>query len=158
MQARLVLADCRVALERAELAVDPAAFRVSWAALVALLRAVGHVLDKVDGRQSESLRRAIDARWRLWHADRAGNRAYWSFIESERNNVLTVYDLGYKPDDMEAEEAHADGTRVIHAEVPFLGQLRAGPFAGQLNVARKALAWWTAELNAIEAAAREPGP
>jgi len=47
----------------------------------------------------------------------SGNRAYWSFIESERNNVLTVYDLGYKPDDMEAEEAHADGTRVIHAEV-----------------------------------------
>ncbi len=126
MQARLVLADCRVALEQAELAADPVAFRLSWAALVALLRAVGHVLDKVDGRQSQSLRRAIDARWRRWHGDRAGNRAYWSFIESERNNVLKVYEGG-------------------------------GMRAGQpgLDVARRALAWWAAELDAIEAAAGE---
>lgn len=128
MQARLVLADCRAALEKAELAPDSVAFRLSWAALVALLRAVGHVLDKVDGRQSESLRRAIDARWRRWHADRAGNRAYWSFIESERNNVLKVYE--------------GDGT----------GSHRPG-----LDVAKRALAWWAAELDAIEAAAGEHG-
>ena len=130
MQARLVLADCRVALEQAELALDPVAFRRSWAAVVALLRAVGHVLDKVDGRRSESLRRAIDARWRLWDADRAGNRVFWSFIESEPKSVLKVYDFGYNQDE-----------------------------AGQpaLDVAKKALAWWAAELDAIEAAAREQG-
>ncbi len=117
MQARLVLADCRVALEQAELAPDPVALRLSWAALVAL-----------HGRQSQSLRRAIDARWRGWHADRAGNRAYWSFIEAERNNVLKVYDR--------------DDAR-----------------AGQpgLDVAKRALAWWAAELDAIERAAGEHG-
>jgi len=124
MQARLVLADCRAALEQAERASDPVAFRVHWAALVALLRAVGHVLDKVDGRQSKSLRRAIDARWRVWNADRAGNRAYWSFIEAERANVLKAYESANRP---------------------------------ALDVARKALAWWAAELDAIEAAAGEEG-
>jgi len=130
MQARLVLADCRAALEQAERAPDPAALRVSWAAVVALLRAVRHVLDKVDGRQSESLRRAIDARWRLWDADRAGNRIFWSFIESEPKSVLKVYDFGENQDD-----------------------------AGQpgLDLAKRALAWWAAELDAIEAAAREQG-
>ena len=122
MQARLVLADGRAALEQAERARDPVAFRVHWAALVALLRAVGHVLDKVDGRQSPSLRRAIDGRWRRWHADRAGNRAYWSFIEAERANVLKAYESANQP---------------------------------ALDVARNALAWWAAELDAIEAAARE---
>jgi hypothetical protein len=132
MQARLVLADCRVALEQAELALDPVAFRRSWAAVVALLRAVGHVLDKVDGRRSESLRRAIDARWRLWNANRAGNRAYWTFIEAERNNVLKVYDFGDEQDEKAA--ARSD-----------------------LDAARKALAWWAAELDAIEAAAGEHG-
>jgi len=130
MQARLVLADCRVALEEAELALDPVAFRRSWAAVVALLRAVGHVLDKVDGRQSESLRRAIDARWRTWNANRAGNRAYWNFIESERNNVLKVYDLG----DKQNEAGRPD-----------------------LDAAKKALTWWATELDAIEAAAGEHG-
>ncbi len=130
MQARLVLADCRVALEQAEHAPDPAAFRVSWAAVVALLRAVRHALDKVDGRQSESLRRAIDARWRLWNADRAGNRVFWSFIEAEPKSVLKAYDFGCNQDD-------------------------AGKVG--LDVAKKALAWWTAELDAIEAAAREQG-
>ncbi len=130
MQARLVLADCRVALEEAELALDPVAFRRSWAAVVALLRAVGHVLDKVDGRQSESLRRAIDARWRIWNANRAGNRAYWKFIESERNNVLKVYDLG----DKQNEACRPD-----------------------LDAAKKALTWWATELDAIEAAAGEHG-
>jgi len=124
MQARLVLADCRAALEQAEVAHDPVAFRVHWAALVALLRAVGHVLDKVDGRQSASLRRAIDERWRRWNADRAGNRAYWSFIEAERANVVKAYDSGSKP---------------------------------ALDVAKKAVAWWEAELDAIEGAAREGG-
>ncbi len=130
MQARLVLADCRVALEEAELALDPVAFRRSWAAVVALLRAVGHVLDKVDGRRSESLRRAIDARWRIWNANRTGNRAYWNFIEAERTNVLKVYDFGDKPD----EAGRPD-----------------------LDAAKKALAWWAAELDAIEAAAGEHG-
>ena len=130
MQARLVLADCRAALEQAERAPDPAALRVSWAAVVALLRAVRHVLDKVDGRKSESLRRAIDARWRLWDADRAGNRVFWSFIESEPKSVLKVYDFGHNQDD---------------------------PGQPGLEVARKAVAWWAAELDAIEAAAREQG-
>ena len=130
MQARLVLSDCRVALEQPEHAPDPAAFRVSWAAVVALLRAVRHVLDKVDGPQNESLPRAIDARRRLWSADRAGNRVLWSFIESEPKSVLKVCDSG----------SNQDGA----------GQLG-------LDVARKALAWWTAELDAIEAAAGEQG-
>ncbi|PYQ20852.1 MAG: hypothetical protein DMF79_09475 [Acidobacteria bacterium] len=131
MQARLVLADCRAALEQAELPPDPVAFRRSWAAVVALLRAVGHVLDKVDGRRSESLRRAIDARWRIWNANRAGNRAYWNFIEAERNNILKVYDFGDKQDE------------------------KAG--RPDLDAAKKALAWWAAELDAIEAAAGEHG-
>ena len=130
MQARVVLADCRVALEHAERASDPAALRVAWAALVALLRTVGQVLDKVDGRQGEPLRRAIDARWRVWNANRASNRAYWNFIEAERHAVLKVYD-----------QAPAGGA--------------AGP--PRLDLAKSALDWWAAELDAIEALAREQG-
>lgn len=156
MQARRVLADCQVALERADLALDPVDFRVSWAALLALLRAVGHVLDKVDGKQGESLRRAIDARWQRWREDRPGNQIFWEFIESERNNVLKVYEFGYKEDDVRIEEMHSDGTRVVHSNVPFQSRLRIGPFAGQpgLDVARTAIAWWTHELDTIEGQAR----
>ena len=46
--ARKVLADCEVALEMLEEEEDEQRWRVLWAGAMALLRAVGHVLQKVD--------------------------------------------------------------------------------------------------------------
>jgi hypothetical protein len=159
MKARRVLADCELALERADVAVAPEDFRVSWAALVALLRAVGHVLDKVDRQESSALDRAISARWKLWHDDRQSHAMFWRFIEEERNNVLKAYEFGYLEEDVEIQEVRADSTSVIYPNVPLFSSLRTGPFSGQpgLDVARRAIAWWAQELDAIENAAHRYG-
>lgn len=53
--ARQVLADCRLCLEMLEQEQDLARWRIHWAAAVALARAVGHVLDKVDCRSMPGL-------------------------------------------------------------------------------------------------------
>lgn len=45
MRARMVLDDCRTVLEWLDSAADERSFRIYWVALVALLRAVGHVLE-----------------------------------------------------------------------------------------------------------------
>lgn len=48
-KAREVLDDCRLALSLLEDETDVQRWRIQWAAAVALIGAVGHVLDKVDG-------------------------------------------------------------------------------------------------------------
>ena len=54
-----VLEDCRMALTLLEEERDYRRWRVHWAAAVALVRAVGHVLDKVDGK--DPVRKRISA-------------------------------------------------------------------------------------------------
>ena len=50
--ARRVLSDCKYALDMLQVESRPASFRVLWVAGIALVRAVGHVLQKVDGEKA----------------------------------------------------------------------------------------------------------
>ena len=94
--ARNVLDDCRWALNRHTPVLEGEAFRVSWVALAALLRAVGHVLAKVDADQGDAhLKTAIADHWRKLNAGKAAREPaiYWDFIEQERNMVLKQYGM-----------------------------------------------------------------
>ena len=69
LAARLVLTDCEKALEELndcdvdlETSLSPMRRR-RWMAIVALLRAVGHVLKNVDGASNPTLGRIIKAEW-----------------------------------------------------------------------------------------------
>jgi hypothetical protein len=151
VKARVVLDDCRRALELVEDARDDQDFRVHWVALVALLRVVGHVLDKVDADANASLRKTVDARWAEWRRDREKHRLFWDFIEHERNSVLKTYEIGVQPGDVDVV---VQGPGV--AEVFALGEcifkpLLDGPFAGEdgRDVAREAISWWDGQLTEI---------
>lgn len=61
--ARIVLQDARHGIRQHADTLQAEAFRVSWFAIVGLLRAVGHVLDKVDAESSPEMRRAIRQKW-----------------------------------------------------------------------------------------------
>src|SRR4051812_41064549 len=65
LAARKPLRDAKWALKRLEETEDLREFRVIWAATVALLRAVGHVLEKVDARDPR-LKSAVDSAWSDW--------------------------------------------------------------------------------------------
>ena len=71
--ARNVLADCEIAhqLLRKE-SMESATWRPHWVLCLALLRAVGHVLKKVDGEDDEKQRAAISAKW-----NESGHRRPW---------------------------------------------------------------------------------
>ncbi|WP_156478836.1 hypothetical protein [Alcanivorax sp. NBRC 102028] len=55
LKAEKVLADCKKAVELMEAEENPDSFRVLWVACLALLRSVGHVLKKVDGKSSPEM-------------------------------------------------------------------------------------------------------
>ena len=119
-------------------------FRLRWAGLVPLLRAVGHVLDKVDGKASPETRAAIDKAWEAHKPPNPAGAIFWSFIEHERDNILKAYTFGagvnrtFRPD---------WGPTTDNAF------MRSGPFARRdpLDLAQLALDYWRTYLDEIDA-------
>ena len=90
--ARTVLGDCVRAHELLEGDDDPTDFRVHWTAGIALARAVGHVLDKVEAPRDPSVAHAARAAYESWQTDRPSNAIFWEFIEEERNRLRAILD------------------------------------------------------------------
>ncbi len=91
--AREVLSDCERLLGELTPEMPATLWRPRWAGLVALLRAVGHVLDKVDGARSPEARQVIDEAWMEPRGCKPEPKIFWEFIDAERNNVLKAYTL-----------------------------------------------------------------
>ncbi|KJC40670.1 hypothetical protein UB31_27580 [Bradyrhizobium sp. LTSP849] len=117
-------------LQNSDLDDDHPEWRIYWFAGLALLRTVGHVLDKIDGTTSDQHRRIINATWESWKRNRAENAIFWDFVEQERNNLLKTYEFGVEIDD--------EG--LLHKE--------SGRDGGQLF--REAVYWWRFQLEKLE--------
>jgi len=85
LRARNVLTDCRTALDLLQEETRPEVFRLYWVGGVALARAVGHVLHKVDGEHNATIKRAVALAYAAWNAAKQANAIFWEFIELERN-------------------------------------------------------------------------
>ena len=125
-----------------------------------LLRTVGHVLRNVDGADA-SVRRAVDAAWSRWKADRTSNAVFWEFIEEEWNNILKEYRFSVLDSAevglMVAAQGDADSGHLVAEEAVALGgnlfrPLVVGSGQDARDVYGDALQWWDAELSRIEAA------
>lgn len=160
--AREVLGDCEIALEMLEAEQDLARWRIHWAGALALVRAVGHVLHKVDGADPD-VRRQVDVAYRRWKSQKAKNAVFWEFIEDERNNILKEYRFNLHPLD------HVDVAVLMTVRHPETGELSQIPQLVPIgesiyrpvldgysegndarDVYREALDWWNAELTTIE--------
>lgn len=161
-KAREVLDDCRVALSLLEEESDPQRWRIHWAAAVALIRAVGHVLDKVDG-ENPFIRQAAGAAFKQWKGPDPKHEIFREFIERERNNLLKEYrsDVHPLPEIGLAVEITAQsvggGPPMRFAHVGEIGEniyrpLLDGPWEGDdaRDVLSEAIAWWDSELKTIE--------
>ena len=161
-RARLVLDDCRLALQLLENETDLRKWRLHWVAAIALIRAVGHVLDKVDGKSS-AVRTASRAAYKPWTGDAPEHEIFREFIERERNTILKEYDFNLHPGD-EVEIAVpvtlqrvSDGAIVQAATVfpldnniyrPLMDGFREGEDAR--DVLSEAIDWWDEQLTLIE--------
>lgn len=126
----------------------PASFRVLWVAGVALARAVGHVLQKVDCEKDRAVSVAVGKAYASWKADRLSNTIFWDFIEEERNQVLKQYEVGFfaGPVDVVADD------QVHTLDDHLFCPLTDGPFAGEdcRDILLQAIEWWERQLTAVE--------
>jgi len=108
-------------------------WRLHWVSGLALLRTVGHVLAKVDARDSPAHGEAVNGLWSKLKADKQSAAIFWEFIEEERNNLLKTYTFGAKL------SSDADGYFIEFAD---------GQDAFQLF--REAVYWWRHHLELLE--------
>lgn len=158
--AREVLEDCRGALTELSDGVHGRQWRRRWLVAVVLLRAVNHVLDKVDGESTPAYRAAVSKWWTRMKTTKPDPAIYWQFIEDERNNIIKQYRtvagqgvtvrLGGIELNLHTGEQSADppGPAIYHYTI------NSGPFAGreQRSLLAEAIAWWERELDTIDQA------
>jgi hypothetical protein len=156
--AREVVEDCRGAIDGLVNGIQGRAWRRQWILSITLLRAIGHVLDNVDGAGSPAARTAIDAWWASVKATRPP--IFWQFIDVERNSILKTYQgnagqgatvlLSGIQVGMNGGESRVDPPQpaIYHYE------LNDGPYKGRdhREVLREALSWWEQQLADIDLA------
>jgi len=76
-KAREVLKDCHKALSFMESETDYETWKIFWAGAIALIRAVGHVLDKIDGE--DPLVKAV------------AKEAFSNWKKDKKHSILTNY-------------------------------------------------------------------
>lgn len=160
--AREVLDDCETALEILEQEKDVGRWRVHWVGAVALVRAVGHVLKKVDA-QDQKVAQYVDHAYRDWQSNREQHSVFWEFIDQERNNILKEYQFNVHP--LEAVDVAVTATLLntetgeeyLAPQVMSLGDNIYRPILDGYSegddardVYREALNWWNEELSKIE--------
>lgn len=169
-KARIVLQDCHHAVARHTLDLQGEELRVSWVAILTLLRAVGHVLDKVDGKASPAMAQAVAEWWKAMNASKPEPAIFWQFIEGARNRVVKLYEHGIwrqlvlegpehkgKPTTIWVDQANSRGGKVTSEDGHVISQLAHGPFAGRVerDVALEACKWWHEVLDGLDTRARE---
>jgi hypothetical protein len=148
--ARDVLEDCETALEMLQVEDSFDKFRVIWVAAIAQVRAVGHVLHKVDGERNPNLKKIIENAFGDWKKEREDNAIFWDFIENERNSVLKQYEFGFLFGPMGVIiPAEQD---IVELDEGLFCPILEGRYEGEdcRDILGDAIKWWKNQLNMIE--------
>ncbi len=162
LRACVVLEDCQWALQRYSESMSGEPLRVNWIAIVTLLRAVGHVLAKIDASEDPVLADVVKNKWNEWKT----SALFAEFIEGERNTVVKQYEFGFERTFVAAEPPAGQAGVVMTVdllsvrggplppqELPGLQSLiKDGPYKGQAEkrVAQEAIDWWRDQLYDVE--------
>ena len=132
-----------------EVETDLRRLRVLWIGSLAMLRMVGHVLDKVDGKDP-AVRAAINSRWPTLKRE----PIFEHFINSRRDLALKEgeIDLFDQSSINVMMESPAGSKRLATIEDCLFMPLQHGFRAGEdgRDVFRDALDWWDAVLEELE--------
>ena len=167
-KSRIVLQDAKFAIAAHTNTLQSENFRISWIAIVTLLRAIGHVLEKVDADASPAMRVAVNKKWKQLQQSKPSPEIFWGFIEEERNRFLKNYEHGIVRE-LVTKGPVINGVRTsIHINVgdgrggeigpgkELSSVISSGPFAGQSErkVAWQAYDWWESYLDEVDALAK----
>lgn len=142
-----VLSDCKKAVELMDLENDPQRFRILWVASLSLLRAVGHVLKKVDAASNSDINAAVEKHFDYLKSLKTNTHIYWHFIEAERNILLKEYEIGFIAGDISVVVQPNMEVYTIddHLYCPMV----SGPFEGMdcRDLINEAIEWWEVQLD-----------
>lgn len=123
-----------------------------------LLRAVGHVLKKIDGASGSQYESAIDRWWTTLKSTKPVPQIFWGFIDEERNNIVKEYQTNAGQGVTIQLSGVSTGLRTGEQKVNppnppiYHYTMDAGPFQGrdQRDLIAKAIQWWETQLDAID--------
>lgn len=155
-KARLVLQDAMYVRSKLEDEVDHIEWRLYWILAVVLLRAVGHVLEKVDGGNNATVKTVARELYQSWKFG-TENIIFRDFIELERNTILKEYSsrISEGPVPIMAYLQSHDGFDAVRQyliEENIYRPMNSGPYAGEdgRTLLDEAIAWWAAQLEDID--------
>jgi hypothetical protein len=141
------------------------AWEAQFSGCIALLRSVGHVLNKTDVASSERLASNATKWWASMKTSKPDPRIYWEFIEKERNLVLKESDIragqsamvrivGVQARGAAADEKTEPLTLPAEArpKATYSYQMNQGHFTGRdpRELIDEAIAWWNEQILIIE--------
>jgi hypothetical protein len=155
-KARLVLQDAMFVREKLENELGHIEWRLYWVLAVVLLRAVGHVLDKVDGANDPAVKKEANQLHKSWRTGDE-NVIFRDFIERERNSILKKYEseITEGPVPIIAHLQRHDGFDVIRQfliEENIYRPMKAGTFEGEdgRTLLDESIAWWARQLQELD--------
>lgn len=159
--ARNVLVDCEAARALLEDDLDDITWRLLWVAVVVLLRAVGHVLAKVDAAGNPAVGRAAASAFRSWMPAGPERHIFRDFIEEDRNLIIKEYEHRMSSGPTILAAVPAKGGDKSAAAVTYLANenlfrpMLSGKYEGEdgRDLLDEAIAWWKCQLDAIETVA-----
>lgn len=148
LSAWAVLNDAEHALNYFETSSTEQDYRIYWWAIMSLLRAAGHVLDKVDGKNHPDFGR-LQEEW--WRSEGKHDPIFVGFIENDRNELLKKYAFQAAPAALADRNGSIVTDRLGRTITTRQWFLSVGPFAGRAAsaVAREAIAWWRRKIIAL---------
>jgi hypothetical protein len=160
--ARTVLEDCRNAVAELTPETSASTWRRRWVTSVVLLRAVGHVLSKVDARASREHHEVIASWWNSIKTSKPAPEIFWLLIEQERNSILKEHQsLAVQRLTTTVAAFDLTSGKRIEASAPSVSiTMETGHFRGrsQQELLEEAIQWWEKQLEEIDAAVVEQAP
>ncbi|MEM9670646.1 MAG: hypothetical protein AAF950_17150 [Pseudomonadota bacterium] len=152
LKSREALNDCKLALKRYRENEETELWRVDWCATLTLLRAVGNILEKVDGRNCNAVKNTLSEYWKSsWSED----EIYSKFIRLERNLILKEFDFNVKKEG--GQLLTRNGQLLVNDSgqllvTPRSSKVSDGPYKGRCpaEVVEMAIDWWNEKLSLVE--------
>ena len=150
MKSKKVLDDAWVSCRLMEGALNDEELRVHWVSTICLLRMVGHVLDKVDSKLSESHKSVIEEWWARVNKNKPEPTIFWTFINESRNLVLKEYELNFVT--YKCELVGMDSSCNLDV---IDNTINLTPDGHELYAqGTEALLWWKCEFSTIDSLAK----
>ena len=115
------------------------------------MRAIGHVLHKVDSERNPKLKNIIENAFSDWKKNREDNAIFWDFIENERNSVLKQYEFGFLFGPMGVITSD-DDEEIEKLDEGLYCPILVGRYQGEdcRDVLEEAIKWWKKQLTGVE--------